>query len=312
MNSYRTLIDLKLEHAFYSDGRMPGVRIVALPETVQRMRNHRLLLKAYGEGVRILQECRDVNGKQEPLVKPDAPLELLLGFQCNDALLQVRTASDFFSSNKKKFVFDMRGVTGTQTPEVLPVCRGTFAFQTSGAAGTFYIRNGKGDAVAALTAKAGDEELVFALNDETENRYTFDSGSESSTPFMLLHGDGNYDGIVILNSSDETQNLTAFFPARSIFWEYTVVPKYNAITQPELLEESERIRFERTAHPAIPDAWLFTSGEPVLLQERYNFTLQIEDQGRIMRKQIPFGDMNSTGTCLINVHNFCLKNYVMV
>lgn len=314
-NRYRVLIDLKLEHAFYSDRRIPGLRIVALPATALRMRNHRLLLKPYADGIRILQECRDVEGETVPLVKPDAPLDLAFGFQCNDPLLQVRTAVEFFSSNKKKLVFDLRGAANATSlqPELLPLAIGGYAYTPAAPEAAVYrVTDGDGKTVYEKRADASDVQVMFPLYEENENKYVIKSGDADVASFLLLHRDSAFDGVVLMRSSDAEQQFTARFPARSIYWEYTVVPKYNNCTEPGMTEESDRISFESVVHPEVSGAWLFTSREPVELQERYPYVLQIEDQGRTVRKQIPFGDLRNTGTCLINVDNFCLKNYVMV
>ncbi|TND02425.1 MAG: hypothetical protein FD123_4098 [Bacteroidetes bacterium] len=174
------------------------------------------------------------------------------------------------------------------------------------------ISDRKGNPLISASADEVTGNFMVNLEAYPEDIYKIKTSNGPEKIFLLLHHDQKYEGIVLMETSNDDQNITIKFPSRNIYWEYVVVSKYDEYKELSMVEESGKIIFNKTAHSSIDNAFSFTSSEPVTLKDRYELSFQLEDNGRVVKKNIPNGDMKNVDKCLINVHNFCLKNYVSV
>jgi hypothetical protein len=177
--------------------------------------------------------------------------------------------------------------------------------------GKLVVTGSTGEVVAERMLQE-ETAVVIDLGDCPEDVYRLEIDGVLQKEFLLLHSDSAFDGVVLLRITGEPVNRTIAFAPRSIHWQYTVVQKYNTYGNLALVDETESVLFERVPHPDLPGAVCFVSLVPVRLSETYSFRLQVEDQGRVVKKKIPFAELKNFGHCLINVHNYCLQNYVTV
>jgi len=300
---YIPLVTLECRHAYYRDGVLPGFQLIPSRATAQLIRNYRLLLKHDHLGLRLLQECRVNEGVTEPLIALGHPLELLFGFKANDASFQVKTGTEFFSSNRQKLVIDLREENAEM--RLLPLASGSVSFE--GEAPLQLI-----DAAGTVIAESKAPRASFPLANLTENIYASRAGGEVKSAFLHLQHDAEFDGVFLMRAIQSEKKYAFRFPARKIHWQYTILQQYNSYTDLALIDETDQLHFERAAHPSVDKAFSFVTTEPVLLSETYEYRLQIEDQGRVVKKKLPFANLNNCGKCLQNVENICLENYVSV
>ncbi len=308
--NYKPLVTLSFRHTYYTDGVMRGVTLHPFAATAKKLANYRMQIKGGVSEFRVLQECRT---GETPAISVDRPFDIAFGFHSNDPDFQARTDVEFYSSNRQKLVFDLREETEeAPTFRLLPVTFGnlheTFAQPASG---TFTIKSSSAEVVAERVIQE-ETNVVFDLEECAEDVYRLELNGVLQKEFLLLHTDSAFEGVVFLRITGARSSKTISFSPRSIHWQYTVVPKYNTYGNLSLVDETESVLFEKAPHPDVPGAVCFVSLVPVRLGETYAFRLQVEDTGRVVKKKIPFADLKNIGRCLINVHNYCLQNYVTV
>ncbi len=308
--NYKPLVTLSFRHSYYTAGVMRGAALHPFAGSARKLANYRLQAKGGVSEFRLLQECR---GDGTPVVRVEQPFDVVLGFHSNDPDFQARTDVEFFSSNRQKLVFDLRDAEGDVSPvRLLPVSFGALQENFPQPATGVLSITGSGGEVVAERALQEEMTVVIDLSTCAEDVYRLAIDGVAQKEFLLLHNDSAFDGVVFLRISEERIGKTIAFSARSIHWQYTIVQKYNTYSNLSLVEETESVLFEKLPHPDLPGAVCFVSLAPVRLSETYSFRLQVEDQGRVVKKKIPFADMKNVGQCLINVHNYCLQSYVTV
>lgn len=313
---YLPLATISFQHGYYKDRVMRGFTLHPVPATAKSIRNFRLTMRQDAAQFRLLQEHRSEGDTASPVVPVDKPVDLVFGFRSNDADFQVRTELDFFSSNKQKIVIDLRTPPEEGAPlfRQLPVAFSQAVFvPQEPVTGLLELQNSAGEKIASRQLKEENAPVVFNLPETAEDIYSFVLAGEKQNDFLLLHNDSEFEAVLLLRiQQDAPLEKQLFFPARSIFWQYSIEQKYNVYPGLELVDETENIVFRKTEDASRPGAVHFISADPILLHEQYSFRLLLQDNGRIVRKNIPNANMKNVGRCLQNVHYLCLENYVFV
>jgi hypothetical protein len=81
---HAAILDLRVTHAFYADGRCPDLAVALDDETVRLLRNHRCVLGASPSGVRVQTALDDSTGQPFLPLPPHAVLRFQLQVQNGD------------------------------------------------------------------------------------------------------------------------------------------------------------------------------------------------------------------------------------
>lgn len=311
---YLTRFSLNWQHSFYSSGVLRGVRVLPLPSTSLQLGNYRIILKQRPEGFALLQESRQLNEVTQPVVAIEKSFPLVFGFYTGDPDFQVKTAISFYSNNRQKLVADLRGTAdqSAEGPELrlLDLRKSDFPFKAESGLQA-RVLNTAGETQAEFNRKDSSEDFIIRTAGLTDDVYRIRT-DDSEYEFLLLTNDQKFDGVILLNSTQTFNNIGLKFNSRKILVEHIVSQKYDQYKDLNMVEENGSVIFEKAAHPSINNAFVFTSNTEIELKEKQEQLFFLEDRERIVKKNIGFPSLKNVGMCLINVHNFCLKNYVSV
>lgn len=313
---YISILSLQFRHSYYRDTIMRGITLHPFAETARLIRNYRLTPKMEASQFRLIQENRVRGAETEAVVPIEKKISLAFGFRSNDPEFQPRTEIEFYSSNRQKMVIDLRNFAEEvfTEPVLMPVFFGQAVYvPKESVSGNLELRNKAGDTISRFKLEQETSPVVAPMPEMPEDLYSFFLNDEQVAEFLLLHTDSAYEGIILADLQQELPlNKTISFAARKIFWQYSVEQKYNQNSEIELVDETDSIVFEKTQSDPPKPGTHFISTAPVTLSEQYPFRLQIMDNGRVIRRNVPNANLKNIGKCLQNVHYLCLENYVLI
>ncbi len=277
MSVYTPLFTLTVEHGFYDDGLIPGLRFVATDRTAQIIHNCALLIKPVAGGIVVLQDRNSSEALSLYAASDEEPLYLVFKAHAADAVFKSRSDVSIAAHDTIP-LFDNRNTEPTSDGPV---------------------RLHDGEHVSMIDLASVDDNRVTDILDHRERGFS---------PLFIVNIQINTEHLAAVGGDSNMPPINYYirFKERQLFWKYYLVGGMareslflvDADSQAEFILSGKELLEDRR------EAITFRSTRrlPLKASAHYRFQLKERDNGseKVIIKRLPMADVARLGRAVID------------
>lgn len=346
MRTYKLILELNISHEFYPENKIPSsdLKIIPTQQTITNLRNYRMVLKNYGNQIKIYYEYDKTEKKENPAIEINKELEFVFLIVQNNPQFINFTEIPFIAMNREIMYFTNKKnnkiiengslskdnfVSDKDIAYFLPKKIDIITNQKDI---DFNIYNSAQEIVKEhKKGKSAIDTAVQFINENKNGKYILNIKNQENV--FVLYNSKTESGIIGYIDFSINENIIKFteknekpysysinFKTRSLFWEYYIIQKYNSLDNIQIIDEANEMIFELQEELMNNDkaAKIFVSKQKnkILKENTKNLKLITKNGNKSFEKtlyeKLPFPDIKNIGKHKIKKYEFTCKSYVYV